>query len=163
MAQVFKYTGKVTLYSSRPKFPGPKEVDNVSFELHELGDGKSFSVMAFSPVHIDDVDTPEGLKRLTASMDGVGKAEFEPGTGALSITADFRFKLNVLALKPSFLPLTVNTKTATLPSGGTVHGEPVGAGTGTVQLVGRAVFKESILEGDTCGVVLRGVFQPSPR
>lgn len=154
------YTGSVTLYSSRPGFPGPKTVENIRFTLEPDAAPNVFRVTSFDDVTIEDVETPLGKKRLIARMVPPGSATVDSATGSVSIEAEFRFKLSVPALFPSRLALVVSTGSASMPSGDIESGEVVVPGKGAVRLVGASSFEGGFLEDDLCGVVLEGDFEP---
>ncbi len=160
------YTGSITLYSSDSGFPGPKTVPG-HFNLRFSDDLKSVEVIDFEPVVIDDIDAPIGKARLTASLSGKSTGTFDPATGALIISAKFRFKLSVplvppALLAPSILALKLTTTQATMPAGGIEKGQPVAAGTGSFRLVAAGVFKGGKLDQVTCGVILDGSLTPAP-
>lgn len=156
--------GSVTMWSTRPTFPGPKVQElKLSVECHP--DGRwSVAPEDFGTdgeVVIDDIDAgPLGKAKLTVTLAETARGRLDLATRAMHVDATFDF---FMLLRSSELALRLDGGSYTVtPPGATAAGAVWDATTGALRLAGRAVFDAGWLGGDECLVLMEGVLDPRP-
>jgi hypothetical protein len=153
--------GTATLWSTHKSFPGPKDQPFQFDSSFDLATGR-WEVSQFTPIVIEDIDTPIGRAKLTVALLPPTEGSWEVATGAMAVTARFRFKFDKPIIGTSILAIVLDTHTAQGPPPQAVQGTPLDAATGSVSLAGIGTFTGGTLNGVKCAIQLKGTFAPPP-
>jgi hypothetical protein len=164
MSTKCRFTGKVTMYSDREGFAGPKVVD-LKFAA-ELLPGSKWTVDPADfgengKVRIPDIEGPEGgLVDLVVRL-----AEDAEGTqvdGKVELKASFKFTFAVFLMSRLEVTLDAGHYTLVEVPNASVQGAAFDPQHARLRLAGAATFRNFPLDGNKCLVEIDGRFDPTP-